>query len=415
MLHPKMAHVYVGVDIHKRTHTATIINCFFERLGEITFRNRPPDFQMLEDEVGKYLSDGVAPVYGLEDCTSLGRGLTIYLKGKGHIVKYVNASLTKNERGSQPSLHKTDSFDSLCVARVLLSKLSQLPDAQVDDNLWALTELVAKRTSLVRGGVAIKNQLHNYISHHYPSYKEFFFVFDCKTALEFWEKYPSPESLKGVSIVALTEFLQKLSHNFCSFDRACKIFALIAEDGYVSHETQAISDFIVSLSVRQLKGTRALIKTLDEKIKALVPGFGYKLTTMKGIDYTTAAALIAEIGDINRFDSPAQLASYAGISPVEYSSGESGRNFSNKRGNRNLNQLIFYLAVSQISSRGEKGGPLNGMFAEYYKKKLSEGKTKKQAIKCVMRRLINIVYRMMKDRVEYRGPVLPCKKIPSQD
>jgi len=263
---------------------------------------------------------------------------------------------------------------------------------------------VTKRTSLVRKCTAVKNQLHTYIAHHYPSYKEFFYVFDGKAALEFWEKYPSPRCLNGVDIVSFTKFLQSASNNICAFDRACHIFGLIEEDGYICHDMQDTSDFIVSLSVRQLKDNRALIKTLDEKIKALVPGFGYKLETMKGINYTTAAGLIVEIGDINRFRSAAQLASYAGISPVEYSSGSTERNFSNKRGNRNLNQLIFYLAVSLIKENGGRSGPFNGIFAEYYNKKLSEGKTKKQSIKCVMRRLINIIYRMMKDKSEYRPP-----------
>jgi len=46
------------------------------------------------------------------------------------------------------------------------------------------------------------------------------------------------------------------------------------------------------------------------------------------------------------------------------------------------------------------------VFAEYYKKKISEGKAKKQVIKCVMRRLVNIIYRVMKEKEEYRNPSL---------
>jgi hypothetical protein len=293
---------------------------------------------------------------------------------------------------------------------VLLSKLGQLPDARTDDRLWALSELVTKRRYLVKNSVGLKNQLHGYISHHYPGYKGFFYLFECKTALAFWENYPSPARLKGVSPIGLSKFLQNESHNFYAFDKACEIFASVAEGGYIENEMQDTCDFIVTVSVRQLREVYAYIKTLDEKIQALVPSFGYKLHTMKGISYTTAAALIVEIGDIGRFKNAAHLASYAGISPAEYSSGQSERNISNKRGNRRLNQIIFHLAVSQINDHGPKGGPINGIFAEYYEKKIKEGKTKKQAIKCVERRLVSIIYRLMKDRCEYTPPALPCKK-----
>ena len=415
MKHPNMAHVFVGVDVHKQTHTATIINCFFERLGEITFRNRLPDFPLLEEEVSKYTAGDLTPIYGLEDCSSLGRELAIYLTRRGHTVKHVNSSITKNERDSQASLHKTDSFDSLCVARVLLSKLGQLPDARLDDKLWALTELVTKRRNLIRTSVAVKSQLHGYVSHHYPSYKEFFSAFTCKTALAFWETYPSPAKLKSANLLDIAKLLQRESHNFYPFDKACTVLTSAIEDGFVENEMQDICDFVVSLSAKQLREIYDYIAVLDEKIQELLPLFGYKLQTMKGISYTTAAALIVEIGDIDRFRSAAQLAAYAGISPVEYSSGQTERNFSNKRGNRNLNQLIFFLAISQINDHGPKGGPFNGIFADYYKKKISEGKTKRQAIKCVERRLINIIYRLMKDRCEYTPPALSCPKTLSEN
>jgi transposase len=404
MLHPKMAHVYVGVDIHRQTHTATIINCFFENLGEITFKNRLTEFSKLENEVRKHISDGITPIYGLEDCVSLGRELATYLIGQGNIVKYVNPSLTKSERSSQASLHKTDTFDSLCISRALLSKLTELPDAKVDYPLWALAELVTKRNSLVKMGITIKNQLHTHIAHNYPGYKQFFGLFDCKTALAFWGKYPSPSKLKGVSFTDLSSFLQKESHCYHSFDKACEIFSSIADDGVIEHEMQDIHDSIISMSVRQLKSNAALIEELECNINKLVPTFGYKLHTMKGISNNIAAALIAEIGDINRFSNANQLASYAGISPVQYSSGETERTFCNKLGNRNLNRIIFLLAVSQCNDHGEKGGPFNGLFAEYFKKKMSEGKTKKQAIKCVMRRHVNIIFRLMKDKSDYKPP-----------
>ena len=81
--------------------------------------------------------------------------------------------------------YKTDAHDAECVAKVLLSKMDTLLDAQPNDLYWALSEMVTKWRSLVKACMALKNRVHNYISHHYPSYRKFFRVFECKTALEF--------------------------------------------------------------------------------------------------------------------------------------------------------------------------------------------------------------------------------------
>ncbi|KKW29290.1 MAG: Transposase IS116/IS110/IS902 family [Candidatus Uhrbacteria bacterium GW2011_GWD2_52_7] len=187
----------------------------------------------------------------------------------------------------------------------------------------------------------------------------------------------------------------------CTEKKARDIFGYIEKDGDTTAEYQEMRDFIVTTAIRQIKDNIKIIKSIEDEIQNILPMFGCKLETMPGINLVTAAALIAEIGDINRFASAAKLAKYAGVSPVTYSSGQSDLNFSNRRGDRNLNQILFFLAVSQCNDHGTKGGPVNPIFAEYYKKKISEGKTKKQALKCVMRRLVNIIYRMIKEKEEY--------------
>lgn len=326
--------------------------------------------------------------------------------GKKETVKYVNATLTYTERKNQNTLHKTDSYDAECVAKVLLSKMDTLPDAQPNDLYWALSEMVTKRRSLVKACMALKNQVHNYISHHYPSYRKFFAVFECKTALEFWERYPSPSKLQSVSVEEFAAFLKESSHNMYTEKKAYEIIWYIEKDGDTTAEYQDMRDFIVITAIRQINDNMKIIKTIEDEILNILPMFGCKLETMPGISYVTAAALIAEVGNINRFTSAAKLAKYAGIAPVQYSSGQSDHNFSNRRGDRNQNQILFFLVVSQCNDHGSKGGAVNPIFAEYYKKKISEGKTKKQAIKCVMRKLVNIIYRMMKEKEEYKSPTL---------
>ena len=72
--------------------------------------------------------------------------------------------------------------------------------------------------------------------------------------------------------------------------------------------------------------------------------------------------------------------------------------------------MFYFLAVQQVQV-SRKGPPRNSVFLEYYKKKISEGKTKIQVLVCVMRRLNNIIYGMMKNKTEYILPVMEIDKV----
>ncbi len=158
--------------------------------------------------------------------------------------------------------------------------------------------------------------------------------------------------------------------------------------------------------IRQLKSNYNELKQIENELKNIVPLFGYKLESMSGINSVTAASLISEIGDINRFSNADKLAKYSGIAPVRYSSGKTDKLLCNSLGDRKLCRIFFCLAVTITHCAGGKAKPINEYFYNYYRKKISEGKTKKQALKCVMRRLVSIIYSMMKNKSEYRSPIL---------
>ena len=82
------------------------------------------------------------------------------------------------------------------VARILVNKFNQLPDAKPNDLFWSIQQLVSRRNALVKAQSALKNQLHIQLNHHYPSYKSFSEL-DGKIALAFWQQYPSPSCLEG--------------------------------------------------------------------------------------------------------------------------------------------------------------------------------------------------------------------------
>lgn len=122
-MHHKQRHIYVGIDLHKHHHTAVIINCWHERLGEIQFENKPAAFTDFFIKVRQLVPENMTLVFGLEDVGGYGRALATFLVDHGQMVKEVNPALSYAERNSYPTMQKSDSWDAECVARVLVNKL----------------------------------------------------------------------------------------------------------------------------------------------------------------------------------------------------------------------------------------------------------------------------------------------------
>jgi transposase len=130
----------------------------------------------------------------------------------------------------------------------------------------------------------------------------------------------------------------------------------------------------------------------------LITETGYPLQAINGVDTVLAATFIANIGDINRFTNSNKAAKIAGIAPIENSSGETSKQYANKLGNRELNKAFYSLALTLIRK------DINPIIYEYYQKKIKEGRKKKQAMVYVRRRFVNILYRIMKDKVSHVQP-----------
>ena len=209
--------IYVGIDLHKETHTAVMIDCYNQKLGEITFPNRPADFPKLVTKVKKCNTDGKEVVYGLENAYGYGRALAVWLIDKGYLVKDVNTAISHRQAKHQGAMYrKSDSDDAKAIALATLNMLDKLPDACPNDAYWSLGQLVHRRDNIMKQRTRLVNQLHEQLCIAYPSYKQFFNDISRPTALYFWENYPSRKYLKGKSVEDLREELVPVSHNRCS-------------------------------------------------------------------------------------------------------------------------------------------------------------------------------------------------------
>ena len=314
------------------------------------------------------------------------------------------------ERMSYPTTKKDDDWDAKCVASVLIRKLYELPEANPQDYYWTLKMIVNRRSAMVKSLKALTNQLHGQLVFNYPSYKKFFTDITGKTALAFYEKYPSPKYLQNIEDEEVAEFLRSHSNNYCSTKKTKTILDMIYEDGIDDREYVEYRDFLIQSLVREIRFNNEEMKKVEVQMKELLKELGLKLETIPGISIVTAATLVAEVGDVNRFSNANKLAKFAGIAPVNFSSAGKGKDRKSKQGNRELFATLYFLAVQQIQV-SKKGLPRNPVFLAYYNKKVAEGKTKVQALLCVMRRILNIIYGMMKNKTEYILPSVESNDI----
>ncbi len=111
-------YLYVGMDLHKDTHTAVMVNCWNEKLDVIVIENKPSEFSKLAKRVNKMaVKLGLSPIYGLENAYGYGRSLAVWLIEKGYVVKDVNPSLAYDQRKSAPMMKKNDELDAYGATR----------------------------------------------------------------------------------------------------------------------------------------------------------------------------------------------------------------------------------------------------------------------------------------------------------
>ena len=250
----------------------------------------------------------------------------------------------------------------------------------------------------------LKNSLHSAIAEAYPHYKKFFSCITRDSALAFYGTYPAPHHLDNTTTETLANFLHAASKGRLSQTKAEIILNYVKRDNVPKLEHQEAQDYTVKSLVRQVKNNLTELSGIDYEIEKMLVHFNYPLTSIKGIDTLTCAKIIAEIGDIRRFKSAKQLAKYSGIAPVTYASGMTSLQRANARGNRKLNEIFFKIALTSVTPIGKNNVLVNPICYEYFQKKLSEGKTKNQALKSVQRRLVNIIFSVMKHQRPYNCP-----------
>lgn len=384
--------IYVGVDIAKTNHYASIVNYSTGEVIENPFlvTNNKKGFDFLYSKIKDFSKEKV--LIGLESTAHYGNNLIFYFHEKQFNLGIINPIQTAALRKTKIRKVKNDKVDSLLICEALSLGYYNLL-SNYDIKLLEIKSLCRFHKDLKDKAAEAKIQLKTYVDQLFPELNGFFKDnLDIKTAHELLKFYQSPEDISKVNLTKLSNLLIKSSHGKYDKHRAFELKKLASN-------SVGINNFALSI---QIKMTIELIELLESQIKDIekqVSDFIKKsdnvITSIPGIGDMTAAIIISEIGGINRFNNPGQVLAFAGLDPSVKQSGNF--NASSTRMSKRGSSLLRYaliLAANNVQLNTKT-------FNNYYNTKRLEGKLHYNALGHCAGKLIRTIFYMLKNNVKF--------------
>lgn len=375
---------YVGIDVASEKHDCCILNEKKKIIRSFSFLNSPDGFQSLLSALSGIQPDEIK--IGLEATGIYSENLSVFLRRKGFNVTTINPLLLKKHQcATTLRKTKTDKADAKGIALFIAEEGFQ-PDLPVSYHIQELKSLTRARFSFVQDRSALKNKVKRLVVLLFPELLEQFSDIFGASATALLKQYPSAEKLAACHTDALAALLRKSSRG--RFGRAKAAYLKqLAKCSIGNHSPARVMELKMLLARIDLLSEQ--IKDYDKQIKIIMDELDSPVPTIPGIGYTLGATIIAEVGNISRFSSPAKLLAFAGLEPSIYQSGKfvptSGRMV--KRGSPFLRWALLQAAgyVPNYSST----------FALYREKKLSEGKSAAVARSHVAKKLVRTIHSLM--------------------
>ncbi len=331
--------IVIGVDVHKQSLTAVAV----DELGRgVAETSGPVDGWVID--WGRSLQE--ERLWAVEDCRHVTRGIEQALTAAGERLVRVPPRLTAPQRRRGRTRGKSDAIDALAIARAALQEPRLDGPRPGEQVLHELKLLVDHRDDLVDERRRAQQRLR-------------------------WH---------------LHELDPRLAVPLGALDRAVWLERLARRLARSEQSTQVrIARELVARCKTLTRSILALDRELEQHAQRLAP----RLLELAGCGPLSAAKLLCEIGPVDRFRSDAQLARHAGVAPLEASSGKRQRHRLDRGGNRQLNCALHRIAVTQ--------GRWHPPARAYLERKQSEGKTRREALRCLKRQLARTVFNTLKN------------------
>jgi transposase len=330
--------VVIGVDSHKRTHTAVAADGTGRKLAERTVAATPAGHLELVRWAGRLAER----TWALEDCRHLSRRLSSDLLVAGERVVRVPPKLMAGARRSSREPGKSDPIDALAVARAALRE--DLPAATLDGPEREVRLLVDHREDLVAERTRAQNRLRWHLHELAPG---------------------SEPVARGLDRAVVLAALER---------------DLVTAPGTVGRIAREL--------VVRIRALTATINELEREITRLVAGQAPSLLALVGCGPLTAAKLVGETAGVGRFRSRAAFARHNGSAPLPVWSSNTERHRLSRTGNRQLNVALHRIAITQLQREGPG--------RTYLEHRRAQGDTKPEAIRALRRRISDEVFRRMR-------------------
>lgn len=342
---------FVGIDIAKNFHEATVINDQGNTLVKpFKFQNTVVGFEKLTASLMKLSATNSDFEFGMEATGHYWLNLYTRLVESGYNVHVINPVQSDALRGLYIRQTKNDAKDAFIIAELIrFGRYSETTLADAD--LISLRELTRQRFYLVDCVSDAKRKVISFIDKIFPEYQTLFSDTFGATSVELLANYTSPDIIAELDTELFSNFLKSVSKGRFGLQKAQEIQSLAKNTFgsflFVDSATLAIRQFI-----RQIQLLEEQIDELDSYIADKLSLFDTQLSSIVGVGNTLAAVFVAEIGDINRFDAPDKLAAFAGIDPSVKQSGEFNgtRCRMSKRGSPYLRRAFWLAAIAGIKS-----------------------------------------------------------------
>jgi transposase len=346
--------IVLGADMHKGSHSlAAVAGETGELLGDKVVKVGERGFAAAL-AWGREL--GAQRVWALEDCRHVSGSFERFLLARGERVIRVATRLMAGERRAGRERGKSDLIDAIAVARAALREgVERLPAAQLAGVELDIRLLVDHRERLVRMRTALNNDLRWHLHDLWPE-----------------------QTLPGSALLS-KKWTSRIARLLGRAEQTARV--RIARD-----------------ELAQLRALSRTIDALEQEIAELVAQVTPQLLTEPGFGPLTAGKLIGEIAGAQRFASDAKLARAAGIAPIPVSSGKTNRHRLDRGGNRQINTAIHRIAVTRARCHPET--------RNYIERKRAEGKTNRDAIRCLKRHLARRVWHLLQPPTPSPSPAI---------
>jgi transposase len=331
----------IGVDSHKSSLALCVVDELGRPLGTRTVANSPNAHAAAYEWISEQ-ADGER-VFGIEATGGFAYALSVLLDTHGERVFDVPPNQTDRERGRQTTRAKSDEKDALAIARITLRERERLAPLAHNPLARDLRMLCTYRRQLRQQRTRTANRLHADLVQLEPGYET---------------RVPALDNPK--QLAACSRLLAKYS---------------------------SVQGDLARLRLADLRRVDREMRVLEKRIRLLVPTTGTTLTEIHGVGSLVAAQIIGEVRSVARFATQSRFARHNGTAPIPASSGRSTRYRLNRGNNRRLNHAIHVIALTQA-----RNDPRAQAFLA---SRRAEGKTSREAMRALKRRLSDVVYRQL--------------------